>query len=104
MGGGSLQAGLFRESRICVQICFAEDSLAAERTAAQAFGKSVLSSEDKINAEKSHCVTAEAVAAALFPLMGEYFEGKSCLAGKKIRYCFVNGGNCERFEISVRKA
>ena len=104
MGGGSLQAGLFRESRICVRICFAEDSLAAERTAAQAFGKSVLSSEDKTNAEKSHCVTAEAVAAALFPLMGEYFEGKSCLAGKKIRYCFVNGGNCGRFEISVRKA
>ena len=66
--------------------------------------KAFFAGEKKTNAEKSHCVTAEAVAAALFPLMGEYFEGKSCLAGKKIRYCFVNGENCERFAISVRKA
>ena len=49
---------------------------------------------------KGQNVTAEDVAAALKPLLDEYFEGASVCMGDSIRYILPDG---QRFLISVRK-
>ena len=49
---------------------------------------------------KGQNVTAEDVAAALKPLLDEYFEGASVCMGDSIRYILPDG---QRFFISVRK-